>query len=486
MKSWRLRLLLLLTGISVFLSVNQRELYVGDETKYGQVIRSMHAEHSFLVPMLNGSPYSHKPPIHFWLIYLLTDVFGMDSTWPFVLPSLAAFLSLMAILFWIGRQMFDEEAAVVAAFVFSSFYLVWGLAQTARMDLEFTAMISIAVLYIWRFLLRSRQRDLTLAGLFVGIAILIKGPMALVMVLVTLIFELIRRRRFPRVNPLPALGLAAAIPLAWVVPAVIRGGKEYAHDLLWKQNVDRAIDSFAHKEPVWFYVLRSPGTFAPWAFLGILGIVAVYRRDQPEWGEALRFCVSWLLAVLVPFTLISGKLDVYMVPAAVPLALIAGRFITDLREDSMARWGIMGNRVLTSLYVIFGITIPLIGARYVSLAPELNLMGTPLVRGLFISTVAVAAAGLVAQFLIRNRKLFRSSVIFGLVALWPAVYLAACLMPLARSLSMPAPSSGATTHPIRSPVSATSGGRASPNRGPFLRCWLPLRPIIPRSWGRSS
>ncbi|HEY0370469.1 MAG TPA: hypothetical protein VGD79_00600, partial [Thermoanaerobaculia bacterium] len=50
--------------LSVLLSPLGRELFVGDETKYSQVVREMRAG-SFVLPTLNGTPFTHKPPLHF-------------------------------------------------------------------------------------------------------------------------------------------------------------------------------------------------------------------------------------------------------------------------------------------------------------------------------------------------------------------------------------------------------------------------------------
>src|SRR5687767_5202470 len=116
--------------LSVLLSPLQRELYVGDETKYSQVVREMR-EGSFFLPTLNATPFTHKPPLHFWAVDLLTYVFGVFSIWPFVIPSLVSF----GLLLWL----MDRFGGPVTAFVCGTSLLMWGSAQTARMDVAFAA-----------------------------------------------------------------------------------------------------------------------------------------------------------------------------------------------------------------------------------------------------------------------------------------------------------------------------------------------------------
>src|SRR5205823_10366436 len=112
----------------------QRDLFVGDETKYGQVVREMRATGAFFLPTLGGAPFTHKPPLHFWLIDLLTFAFGTYSLWAFVLPSIAAY----AFLLWLMSRM----GGPLAMFVCGTSLLIWGSAQTARMDVSFTAFIA--------------------------------------------------------------------------------------------------------------------------------------------------------------------------------------------------------------------------------------------------------------------------------------------------------------------------------------------------------
>ncbi len=51
-----------------------------DETRYVGVAWEMWLSDRWLVPHLNGEPYSHKPPLLFWLIHLSWAVFGVGET----------------------------------------------------------------------------------------------------------------------------------------------------------------------------------------------------------------------------------------------------------------------------------------------------------------------------------------------------------------------------------------------------------------------
>ena len=423
--------LTILVAATPFISPFQRSLFVGDETKYGQIIWEMRESGSLLVPQLEGRPYTHKPPIHFWMIWALTYVFGTESIWPFVIPSLAAYLALLWLAGRLAAELFGAHEWL-SRFILASFWLVWGLAQTARMDIGFTAAITGAVLLFWRWLESDSSLQLNLAAVLIGIGILIKGPMAAVIMLVLFVTEVVRRRKRWRGSWLIALLIAAAIPLAWVIPAAMAGGEEYSRELLIDQNVGRAVSSWTHAAPPWFYLLRYPVTFLPWSLVSIPAILAIWKRPVEEDSKgSLRFCFTWLLAVVVPFSLLSGKLDVYMVPAMVPVALLTGRYLGSDRRDALEAWGI---RLSRGLLIVIGLMFPLaitLAPRFIDDPAEGAMLELPLVRGLFWLTGGVALAGLALQLTPSNRNALRSAVIATLVTLVPLFYMVAALMPVA-------------------------------------------------------
>ncbi len=169
-----LHVTVLLLILSVLVTPSKRDLFVGDETKYGQVVREMRTTNAFFLPTLGGAPFTHKPPLHFWLIDLLTYPLGLYSTWAFVLPSIAAY----AFLLWLMWRM----GGPLAAYVCGTSLLIWGSAQTARMDVAFTAFIALG---LWQM----RRGKLLWCGAALGVATLIKGPMAIVIGLVVFALE---------------------------------------------------------------------------------------------------------------------------------------------------------------------------------------------------------------------------------------------------------------------------------------------------------
>ncbi|PYQ27893.1 MAG: hypothetical protein DMF56_18645 [Acidobacteria bacterium] len=414
--------------LTTLISPLRRELFAGDETKYSQVVREMRAG-AFFLPTLEGSPFTHKPPLHFWIVDLLTYPFGVYSIWPFVIPSLVAF----ALLLWLLWKIEGPTAAFVAG----TSLMLWGSAQTARMDVEFTALLVYAGWMLQRAF--DGERTLVRAGVATGAAALIKGPMAPVIILCLFGFETLRRRGVvrasgarsgggapetrttPRHHYVLAIIAMIGIPLAWLAAAVAVGGREFFREVFFKQTVGRAVGSWVHQSPPWFYVARAPMTLLPWFFLLIVAIVAVYKRND----ERAKFYVSWIAAVIVPYSLLSSKLDVYMMAMAPPAALAIARLLQS--DDAFSRYGKFANAFMAVIFLTIGV------AGFFVKRPEIALYSLqPLLAILSIFS-------LIALVIALRSTLVASTIAVGFVAVAALTYAAIALVPTANELASTKP-----------------------------------------------
>lgn len=412
-----LPLLLAALAFTLLLSPLRRELYVGDETKYGQIVREMRQSGNLFLPTLEGRPFTHKPPIHFWMVWALTFLFGLYSTFAFALPSIIAF----AVLLWLLWRF----AGPLAAFLCGTSAMVWGSAQTARMDVAFTALLVAGAIFVYRHFEGEDRRALPIAATLFGIATLVKGPMAPVIAILLFAFESLRRKRRPRLSALWSLLLMAAIPLLWFIPATMIGGSEFTEDVVVKQTVRRAVGSWVHRSPPWYYVTHAPGFLFPWCFLLIVALIALRKRKDAETLD--RFCVSWLLAVFVPYSVMSSKLDIYMMALIPPSAILVARFVARELDD---RWVRIGHIANAALLVVLAV-IAAVGATLLPrfLEPDDAALATRgEVRALF---VVLGIAAIAAFFLTIRRSLYASTIAVGLVPWIALVYAALFLIPLA-------------------------------------------------------
>jgi len=304
-----------------------------DETRYLAVAWEMWNNGNFLVPHLNGDPYSHKPPLLFWLINLGWAVFGVNEWWPRLVAPLFGLASLF-LTAGLARRLWPGEAdCATAAPLILVGGLFWALFTTLTMFdmiLAFCTLLGLTgLLRAWR---GSAWKGFAMLGVAIGLGILAKGPVVLIHVLpAALLAPLWGRRLAPGAwsdtwpcwygGIVAALAGAAAIGLAWAIPAAQGGGEAYAAAILWGQTAGRIVASFAHERTWWWYLPWLPLMTLPW--LAWPAMWRGLRAPRAAGGdEGVRFCLCWFLSALAGFSLISGKQLHYLLPELPAIALL--------------------------------------------------------------------------------------------------------------------------------------------------------------------
>jgi 4-amino-4-deoxy-L-arabinose transferase-like glycosyltransferase len=338
--SWAVLIALWL--LILLMALFTRPLLPVDETRYASVAWEMWSHGDFLVPTLNGEPYSHKPPLFFWLIHAGWWLFGVHE---WVLRVIAPVIALLVLIASanLSRQLWPGDvtaAGTVPWLVFGSIFFT-AFATWVQVDLLLVLMTLLAMSGIIHAA-RGARSGWLLTGLAIGLGVLSKGPVILLQVLpVALLAPLWRidvaTRHWLRwyLDMAGAVMLGAVIALAWALPAAQAGGDSYREAIFWGQTAQRMVASFAHAHPVWWYVPWLPLLFAPWVLL--TGSWSALRQAAVAADPGLRFCLTWLVAVFVLMSLVSGKQIKYLLPLVPAFALLLGRSWSRMGERVVAR-----------------------------------------------------------------------------------------------------------------------------------------------------
>jgi 4-amino-4-deoxy-L-arabinose transferase-like glycosyltransferase len=351
--------LVLLWLLPVAAALVSRPLLPIDETRYLGVAWEMWHSGSLLVPRLNGIPYSHKPPLFFYLIHLGWLIFGVQQ-WSARLTApvcglLGLFLTArLARRLWPGGS---NDIGNRAALILLSMPL-WTVMSTLTMfDLPLCLFSLVAV----SGLLRAGEKPADIIGwallsLGVGLGLLTKGPVILAMVVPPGLLAPWWRPLNTAISYrgwylclITALAGGIGIALLWALPAARAGGTAYGEAILWGQTAGRVVKSFAHRRPWWWYLPLLPAITLPWS-VRLPGLVRAVGR-RPDSGT--RFCLSWLIPGLVILSLTSGKQVHYLVPLLPPAALLLARF----REAAAIRRPGLELKVTAGVFLVGGIAI---------------------------------------------------------------------------------------------------------------------------------
>ena len=319
----------LLLGIAVA----GRHYIPPDETRYLSVAWDMWLRHDLLVPHLNHLPYSHKPPLLFWLINLGWYIFGVNDWWPRIIPFLFSLGSIFLVKkiaekFWEKNNYVGNTASILL--LASTVWTVYSSALMFDMMLTFFTCLGVFGLVI-SLKEKKSQGFLYLVIAFAG-GLLAKGPAILLQLLPLALLapwwcdqKNMEWKLWYRSFVISFL-ISVAILLCWAIPAGISGGAQYQHDIFWGQTANRMVNSFAHNRPQWWYLAMAPILIFPWFFVPSFWKL-LFQRSSRKVTEGLRFSIAWFLPVFIAFSFISGKQVHYLLPIYPALALmIASEF----------------------------------------------------------------------------------------------------------------------------------------------------------------
>lgn len=326
-----------LWAAAVAVALAARPLLPVDETRYLAVAWEMWQRGDFLVPYLNGEPYSHKPPLLFWGMHLGWALFGVNDWWPRLVAPLFGLAALLGT--WrLGRLFWpDAPAAGGTAMALVLGALFWTLFTTMTMFDMLHACFAVTGMIGLALAARGRLfAGFALFALSVGLGVLGKGPAILVHLLPAALAAPFWARGFGWdrgwARWYGSLGAAvlvgAAIGLAWALPAAAAGGDAYREAILWGQSAGRMVDSFAHGRPFWWFAAILPVMVLPWLIWPALwrAVGAECRALAADGGARLAFI--WFAAAFLAFSAISGKQPHYLIPEFPALALLAARALT--------------------------------------------------------------------------------------------------------------------------------------------------------------
>lgn len=322
--------LLSLSGLGVY------PLLDPDEARHAEVAREMVATggvaHVFL-PTLDFRPYREKPPGHYWLVALAYRALGVGERGARTVSAVAALLGVVAIYSYAVSRV-GVAAAAAAALACATSAGWFALARYGSVDMTLTACVTFGVLAGLAWLDRAPPRPPPLVPyVAAALGMLVKGPIALVLVGGPLALAVLARRPRPELRELGlvrgALVVGVVTALVWIPVVLLDASYVTAFAAT---NVSRWTAESRHAAPRWYYAVWLPAMLLPWTPFAIVGAV----RAWPD--PARRPLVLWGAFVPAFLTLPHGKLAPYALSALVPFALLAGpELVHVVREGPTAR-----------------------------------------------------------------------------------------------------------------------------------------------------
>jgi len=308
------------------------------EARYGEMARIMYETGNWITPMFDYNiPFWGKPPLFTWLSATGFTLFGINEFAARV-PHLMVGLLILSLVWRLAKQHSDGNAdqawlavAVLATTV--AFIINAGAVMT---DTALTLGITLSMVSFWlSWTTRARSWGYLF---FVGLAIgmLAKGPLALVLVAISLSIWLCFEQRWKQLKDcLPwkgGIALFLLLSLPWYLLAEWKS-PGFLNYFIIGEHVKRFVISgwqgdlygTAHREArgtIWLYWALAT---LPWTPVLIYQITRLFKtgKESTTSGDGyFGFLWCWMLATLILFTFSGNILASYVMPGIPAFALL--------------------------------------------------------------------------------------------------------------------------------------------------------------------
>ncbi len=385
--------------VVVFWRLGYASFWDPDEAVYAQVTREMLRSGDWLAPMYNGAPFFDKPILFYWLQLSSFAAFGETEFAARLVPALSA-VALIGATRHAGALFFDVSVGRLAALMVALLPGTVALSAYAILDMTFTAFLFAGVCLVASAAVHDRPRRQWGGYGLILLAVLTKGPLAMVLAGLAFTVALVIVPGARR----PLLGLR------WITGAiliVVLSSPWFLY--MWWRFGYAFIEGYFLRENIWLYskalyTSTTSGSFflrviatglLPWTPIVVGRLIDALRQARLPTPEGL--FLSWAIAVVGFFSFSHFRFDHYVYPAIPALCLLAASAWMQLRRAANIR---------PHLGVAVGIALVpviLVAAGFV-LESRIRIMPIDLARGVVVAPIALVGSGLLfALTLVRLR-----------------------------------------------------------------------------------
>jgi 4-amino-4-deoxy-L-arabinose transferase-like glycosyltransferase len=345
-----------------------RGIWEPDEGRYSAAGIHMHESGDWLIPTIDGEhPHLTKPPMTYWALAASFAALGHNE-WAARLPSALAYIGTGLFVFGLGRRLCPRRPWLPA--------LVWGLSLAPAIASNIVSTDPLLVLFetaamfafveAWSREGPDARRWYVLMWLGWGLAFMTKGPPGLLPLFAMLLYLGIHERPRLRSMAAPAgLLLFAVVAFTWFGILIAQQPDRLGY-FLGYEVYDRVFTSVQQRNPQWYggFEIYLPvlilGTL-PWMPLAVVaagGPAAAWRTFRARLRERNRdwlLLAYWLLLPLAVFFLARSRLQLYVLPLFVPIALMMARALSGSRWVADRRIAWVAGLTLAALVTLKGV-----------------------------------------------------------------------------------------------------------------------------------
>ena len=305
----------------IFPTLGDFNLFDWDEINFAESSREMLVSGNFFHVQINFEPFHEKPPLFFWLQVLSMKVFGINA-FAARFPNALLGVFTPIILFMMGTKIKNSSFGILWSLVYLLGLLPSLYFRTGIIDPYFNLFIFTSIYFGYLHFSNEEVKNkihLVLSGLFAGLALITKGPVAVLIISIVFIFFLFTRKLKIDITSILVFFITIlGCSLIWYGYEIWQSGPWFLIEFIKYQIELFSMPVAGHQQPFYYHVLVLLFGCFPFSFFALRIIFS--SKTSPSF-QALMRILFWV--VLILFTIVSTKIVHYSSLAYFPLSYLA-------------------------------------------------------------------------------------------------------------------------------------------------------------------
>lgn len=377
----RYTIIVIIACLLFFPFLGHVHLFDWDEINFAECAREMIVSKDYLRAQIDFMPFWEKPPMFIWLQVLAMKLFGVSEYAARFPNALAGVVTLVAI-FYVGKRTVNEKMAAWWVLLYAATWLPHFYFKSGIIDPTFNLFIFLAFVqvHLLRFSMRKMLHAL-LAGVLLGLAVLTKGPVAILVALLAFAVYLVVNRGLNgyKLKHLWVIAVCALAPvLLWLGADVAAYGTVYGkwfiNEFITYQVRLFSTEDADHGGPFYYhFIVLLIGCFPASVFL-----FGYFRKntndDNVEQKDFSKW--MWLLfwVVLILFSIVKTKIIHYSSLCYFPLTYLAAIQLYRLSNEPIKLTKLVKGIMLFigSLIAVLIAALPVVGINKEKIVPYID------------------------------------------------------------------------------------------------------------------
>lgn len=326
----RIHILITLVGIVLYLPfLSHFHLFDWDEINFAEAAREMLVTQNYGQVQIAFENFWEKPPLYIWMQALSMKLFGINE-FAARFPNAIFGILTLNVFYSIARKIKGHFFGLFWVLVYTCSMAPFIYFKLGIMDPVFNLFMLLA---IYQYFLFEKEKlefinpsiRMVLLGLFLGLAVITKGPVAMLIVGLVILSRWVLNARFAFPNfvqiVLFLISFIAVVSI-WLAPELIKNGTAFIQLFLTYQAALFKGQMEWHNQPIYYHVVVLFFVCFPASVFAFWGLKN-NRTKSKSAGLLQQYMLAIFWIVLIVFSIVTTKIVHYSSMCWIPISYFA-------------------------------------------------------------------------------------------------------------------------------------------------------------------